>query len=154
MARGSFLISKFTCQEQGADKHTFSIKGQLARPAGGQYQLAADGHVELSIGTHIISFPVGRFVAQNGSIKFSGKPGSSGLKKFSINQRSGVFDLQLVNIPAKGKNGSGLLLSGDHATNVDLNLSVKFNLKDGPLNAGRYIYITRKDARSRGWKLR
>ena len=154
LARGSFLISKFTCQEQAAGKHTYSIKGQIARPRAGQYQLSSDGKIVLSIGKYTLATGVSKFVAQNGSIKYAAKPSASGLKKFSINQRTGVFDLQLVNIPSGGVSGSGLPLSNDHTTNVNLNLSFKLDLKDGRLDAGRYLYITRKDARGKAWKLR
>jgi hypothetical protein len=153
VGKGSFLVSKFSAQEQNVGKnasaHMYSIKGQIARKQG-LYQLAPDGQIELRIGTYTFSLPASKFVTQNGSIKYAAKPGSPGIKKLSINQRTGVFDLQLLGIPA---GGSGLPV-GEDPTKVDLNLSIKMDLKDGALRAGRYLYILRKDSRARGWKLR
>jgi len=79
-----------------------------------------------------------------------------GLKKFIMDITSGKFTMQLLKVPAEGEGNSGLPLakSGDNVTQVDLNLSFIFDLQSGKLSAGRFIYIARKDAASKNWKLR
>ncbi|MCY3019766.1 MAG: PKD domain-containing protein, partial [Planctomycetota bacterium] len=159
---GSFLIGKFSATEvirgkDGVKVHSFSIKGQVKRPNGGNYRPGDIGEFSFSIGNYTVGIPAGQFRAEKGITKYVGRVGVSGLKKFSLDFNSGVFNLQLLKVPAEGVGGTGMPLakSGTDITKVDLNLSFQFDLADGTkFSAGRYIYIGRKNAATKNWTLR
>ena len=156
---GSFIITKFAATQQGLGNsatHSYTISGELVRPNGAKYKPALTGQFIFQIGNYQLSLPVGQFVGDSkGNLKFVSRAGSSGLKKFSIQAKSGAFTLQLINVPAAGTGGSSLPLdSGNDITAVDLNLSFQFNLIDGELDAGRFIFITRKSSATKKWTLR
>lgn len=158
---GSFLITSFSATEQfqpktGLKTHTFSIKGQIVQPSGGLFKPAAAGEFRFGIGNFEFGVPVGQFRVDGGKLKFVARVGVSGLKKFSIDLNSGTFNLQLLKVPAQANNGSGLFVAreGDNITNVDLALSFIFDLEKEKFSAGRYIFINRKDLKTKKWKLR
>jgi PKD repeat protein len=156
---GSFIITKFSASEQVQGKngllgHTYSIKGQISRPNGGAFLASETGQFTFKIGNYIVSVPSGQFRGIKGNLKYTGRVGISGLKKFSIDFTSGIFNLQLLKVPAIVAGGSDLPRTGVGITDVDLNLSFQFDLKDIHIDAGRYIFITRKSARAKNWKLR
>jgi PKD repeat protein len=156
---GSFIITKFSASQQGLGNsatHSYTISGELVRPNGAKYKPALTGQFVFQVGNYQLSLPVGQFVGDSkGNLKFVSRAGSSGLKKFSIQANSGKFTLQLINVPATGTGGSSLPLdSGNDITAVDLNLSFQFNLDDGELDAGRYIFISRKSSTTKKWGLR
>ena len=156
---GSFIVTKFSAQEvaipSGGSGHNYMIQGVLLRPGGLSYTLLPTGQLSFQIGNYSISLPAGQFLSKPGNLKFSARVGASGLKKFLINPNKGNFTLQLVGVPSPGVNGSGLPLSSvDNTVNVDLNLSFQFDLTDQRLNAGRYIFISRKSATAKSWTLR
>ena len=156
---GSFLINKFSAQQviqgkNGLTVHSYSIKGQISRPHGGQFLPSETGQFTIKIGNYIVSVPSGQFRGINNKLKYTGRFGISGLKKFSIDFKSGIFNLQLLKVPATGIGGSNLPISGKDVINVDLNLSLQLDLKDEHLDAGRFIFITRKNANAKVWKVR
>lgn len=159
---GSFLIAKFSAAEEtqaktGLKVHTFSVKGQVKRAEGGNFNASAIGEFAFMVGNYSVSIPGGQFRCQRGKLKYVGRVGISGLKKFSLDFNSGQFNLQMLKVPAEGQGGSGMPLakSGTDVVKVDLNLSFQFDLADGTrFSAGRYIYCARKDAAAKAWKLR
>ena len=156
---GSFIITKFLASEavqakNGLLGHTYSIKGQISRPNGGAFLASETGQFTFRIGNYIVSVPSGQFRGIRGNLKYTGRVGISGLKKFSIDFTSGIFNLQLLKVPAQVAGGSDLPRTGVNITDVDLNLSFQFDLKDTHIDAGRYIFITRKGPRAKNWVLR
>jgi hypothetical protein len=159
---GAFLIRKFTAVQGELGKrdvrsHTYNIQGQVVKPNGGLFKPAATGEFRFLIGETFVVLPVGLFQSKDGGkIKFTSRAKTFGLKKFIMDLNSGKFTMQLLKVPAEGEGKSGLPLakSGDNITLVDLNLSFIFDLADGKLSAGRYVFIARKDASSKNWKLR
>ena len=155
---GTFLITSFSATEgtfAGAPVHNYAIQGQLSRPNGGNINAPASGQYTFSIGNFSVSLPTGQFLANRGLLRFISRIGRSGLKRFGLDNTTGRFQIQLIKIPATGASGSGLPLAGNNTVSVDLNLSFQFDLKaGGHINAGRFIFITRKNASAKGWKLR
>jgi hypothetical protein len=159
---GAFLISQFTATQgelgkKGVRSHTYTIKGQVVKPNGGLFKPGATGEFRFLIGETFVMIPVGLFQSKDGGkIKFTSRAETFGLKKFVMDLNSGKFNMQLLKVPAEGDGSSGLPLanSGDNITLVDLNLSFVFDLEDGKLSAGRYVFIGRKDASGKVWKLR
>ncbi len=156
---GSFLINKFSAKQaiqgkNGLAVHSYSIKGQISRPNGGFFLPSETGQFTFKIGTYTVSVPSGQFRGIDNNLKYVGRAGISGLKKFSIDFNTGIFNLQLLKVPATGLGGSNLPLSGKDVINVDLNLSLQMDLKDEHLDGGRYIFITRKNANAKVWKIR
>ena len=177
-----FVATEQTQGKTGLKVHNFSVKGQLKRPNGGNFSASPTGAYMFEIGSFVVSIPGGQFrmdaggkkddsllgvllpygvVGQSqqsgGNLKFVGRGSVSGLKKFSVNPASGQFNLQMVKVPAEGVGGSGMPVanSGTDVVKVDLNLSFQFDLADGSrFSSGRYIYCARKNAASKGWKLR
>jgi hypothetical protein len=158
---GSFIIGKFAASEMtqktGDKVHNFSIKGQITRPNGGIFRASTTGHFTFVIGNYVLEVPGGQFQYKQGNLKFVARVGTTGLKKFSLDFSSGVFNLQMVKVPAEGAGATNMPLakSGTNITKVDLALSFLFDLDGGErLNAGRYVYIARKDANAKRWKPR
>ena len=155
---GAFIITAFSAKEQGpagSIAHSYSINGELLRPMAANLTPAASGQFDFEIGNYSISLPTGQFSNDRGILKFISRLGTSGLKKFSLNPRTGVFSMQLILVPAKGANSSGLPVSTvDNTVSVDLNLSFQFDLADQQLTAGRFIFIARKNASAKSWALR
>ena len=159
---GSFLIFLFKAQEDvqaktGLKVHSFAIKGQVVKPAGGIYKPAATGEFNFTIGNYTIGIPVGELAIEGGHLKVVARRGISGLKKFSLDLNSGKFNLQLLKVPAEVSGGSGLPVakSGTNIVNADLNLSFQFELAENEkFSAGRYILIARKNAAAKNWKPR
>ncbi|MFH0937724.1 MAG: PKD domain-containing protein [Planctomycetota bacterium] len=156
---GSFQVQSFSAAEKVKTKlkvHTFSIKGRIVKPNGGKLKLSPVGELRFIIGNYSLGIPVGQFKDADDKLKFVARAGTSGLKKFSFNPKTGAFNLQMINVVAEGNGGSGLPVSsaGTNITKVDLNLSFIFDLKDEKFSAGRYAAIARKDSKAKKWKLR
>jgi hypothetical protein len=157
---GSFLITKFAAKESTAkDKtivHSYSIAGQLTRPNATKFIPGSTGEFVFSIGNYTTRLPAGQFTGSKGKVKFAAKKAASGLTQFNINSK-GIFSLKAVKVRAEGDESSGLPLakSGNNIVKVDLNFSVQFDLaEDQRLSAGRFIFIERKNADAKAWKLR
>lgn len=158
---GSFLIQKFNAKEERQEStklkvHSYSIKGQVKKPNAGIFKRASAGTFVITVGNFVLALPVGQFKEKDGRLTFLGRLGISGLKKFNLDLNSGTFNLQMLKVPADIVGGSGMPLarSGGNITKVDLNLSFQFDQEDGKFSAGRYIFIERRDAASKNWKLR
>ena len=158
---GSFIVSKFSAKQEkqastNVQVHSFSIKGQVKKPNAGIFKRSLAGLFVITVGNFTVALPVGQFKDTDGRLTFVGRVGVSGLKKFNLDLNSGTFNLQMLKVPADVAGGSGMPLakSGQNITKVDLNLSFQFDQEDGKFSAGRYIFIERKDAAAKTWKLR
>ena len=154
---GVFLITSFTAQVQRLPPtHSFTIKGQLVRPNLAKYAPAPTGNFVFEIGNYTLQVPAAQFAKKGGVMKYTGRAMTAGgLKAFTINNSNGKFVLQFVKVPATGASGSGMpLSSGSDIINVLLNLSFEFDLSDqANFTAGRYIFVTRKNATAMKWIL-
>lgn len=152
---GAFLVTAYSAVESG-DSHNFTIKGRLVKP--GVYRPAVGGIFGIFLGNYHENINNGLIFEKNGSLTYSVPKIKNGIKKFSIDLNSGIYMLQMVRIPAdiaSGGTGLPLAKSGTNQTDIDLNLSFQFDLKDNPqLSAGRYIFTSRKNAAAKNWILR
>ena len=152
---GSFLVATCTVAEVGAKAHNYAIKGELVRP--GAFKPDVNGNFKIFLGEYTATIPGGAILAKGAVLTYTAKI-TSGVKKFSLNTATGVFTMQLLNVTqndALGGTGLPLAKSGTDIVKVDMNLSFLFNLSDGTtLSAGRFLYLGRKNAATKSWKLR
>ncbi|HEY3324630.1 MAG TPA: PKD domain-containing protein [Planctomycetota bacterium] len=159
---GAFVISSFSALEQkqeatGLKVHTFQIKGVCKKSNDGKFKRGATGEFLITIGNFTVPLPVGQLQDKNGVWVYRARKGIYGLKRFMLDQNSGNFSIYMLKVPADVAGGSGMPLakSGENIVKVDLNLSLQFDLADNEkFAAGRYMFIERKDAASKTWKLR
>ena len=154
---GTFLVTSFTAQEILAKEHTFTIKGQLVKP--GKFTPNGAGNFNIYLGDYQEQIHGGAILNKGGMLTYTQKV-SSGVKKFTFNTVTGVFQLQLLNILQSNTilpSGTGLPLakSGTDIVKVNMNLSFLFDLSDGTqLSAGRFVNIGRTTSAAKSWKLR
>ncbi|MCY3019669.1 MAG: PKD domain-containing protein [Planctomycetota bacterium] len=157
---GSCFATKFAAKEstKGTAKtkvHTFAITGQLILPNAAKLVPASDGSFDFAVGNYGMQVSSGLAKVSKGAVKLAVAKAAAGLSKFTLSSK-GVFTATFVNVPAESPGGSGLPVanSGDGIVDVDLNLSLQFDLSDGSrLSAGFLIPISRQTTSAKSWKL-